>query len=301
MNQKVVVLLSLCALIVSCRVITVDPTASGDYDFTPRHTSNSNGTSSSISNDGLLPETLPPVLSAVYTTNAQINTNITGYWECLPGSYASQIQQRYPLIVCLHGMGELASIVGTNLNSVKNYGLRKMMGQANWPNHFTASNGSTYSVVVIQPQFVGWPSPYHLNKILDYATSLYRINTNRIYITGLSMGGGLTWTHTSASTANALRIAAIVPVCGANNGNAAGYNNIATSQLPSWIFHNQTDPTVPTSYSTSWEAGLNAVTPGIARLTIFPVTGHDAWTAAYDVNYRENGKNMIEWMLQYRR
>ncbi len=298
MNVNVIIFIPIFLLLVSCNVVRIDPMGPNNYDFTP---SSSTNTFSSSPSDGLLPETLPPVLTPVLTTNAEINTNITGFWECLPGSYASQTQQRYPLIICLHGMGELASTVGTNLNAVKNYGLRKMMGQGNWPNQFTAGNGNTYSIIAIQPQFVVWPNPYQLNKLLDYVVNRYRINTNRIYITGLSMGGGVTWTYSAASAANANRIAAIVPVCGAVNGSAAGYNNIASNQLPSWIFHNQTDPTVSTSYSLNWEAGINALSPGLARLTIFPVTGHDTWTAVYDVNYRENGKNIVEWMLQYKR
>ncbi len=52
--------------------------------------------------------------------------------------------------------------------------------------------------------------------MIDFAIKKYRIDTTRIYVSGLSMGGGVTWEYAAAY---ASRVAAIVPICGASTPN----------------------------------------------------------------------------------
>jgi hypothetical protein len=63
--------------------------------------------------------------------------------------------------------------------------------------HFPVSfnvNGTDFKFIVISsPQFINWPTSSDVNAVIDYATSHYGVNKNRIYLTGLSMGGGAVW------------------------------------------------------------------------------------------------------------
>src|SRR5206468_3296234 len=169
------------------------------------------------------------------------------------------------------------------------------------------SNGKTFSFIVITPQFTYWPGGNDVQSVIDYCVSHYRVDQSRIYVTGLSMGGGVTWDYASMSTAAASRVAAIVPVCGASDGNLTKGKIIASAGLPVWALHNMDDPTVSVQNTIDWFNGINAPSAPIAnpqmRETLFPAVGrgHDAWDQAYDPNYRENGMNVYEWMLQYSR
>jgi predicted peptidase len=111
------------------------------------------------------------------------------------------------------------------------------------------------------------------------------------------MGGGVTWEFSSQYGAS---LAAIVPICGGSWPDNTRAQHIASFNLPVWAFHNDNDPTVPVSYSIDYVAKINSYHPSVpARITTWPTGGHDAWTKAYDPAYKEDGKNMYEWMLQY--
>lgn len=79
---------------------------------------------------------------------------------------------------------------------------------------------------------------------------------------------------------------------------------MAVADLPVWATHNQQDPQVPVSNTNGYIDYINndpqPPTP-LAKKTIFPVEGHDAWTKTYDPAYEENGLNVYEWMLQFTR
>ena len=73
--------------------------------------------------------------------------------------------------------------------------------------------------------------------------------------------------------------------------------------MPVWATHNQGDGTVPVAYTNDYVTYINqAPSPNpLARKSVWPGGGHDAWTRTYDPNYRENNMNVYEWMLQYQR
>jgi predicted peptidase len=113
------------------------------------------------------------------------------------------------------------------------------------------------------------------------------------------MGGGITWEYAAA---NPKRFAAIVPICGASFPFDTRCKAIANADLPVWAFHNNDDATVAPSNSVNYVNKINSFNPSVAALlTLWPTGGHDAWTKATGPDYREGGKNMYEWMLQYSR
>lgn len=230
-----------------------------------------------------------------------INNNCGGYYEYLPEGYQSS-GTPYPLIVYLHGQGHLGN-GSSDLPLLLEAGIPKVINDGAFPRSFVVNN-QTFRFIVISPQFSSWPLATDVEAVVNYAMATYNVDEHRIYVTGMSMGGGATWDYAGNSTSSAARLAAIVPVCGASEPNSNRAHNIALTDLPVWATHNQEDPQVPVSNTNGYIDLINTdATPPTpaARKTIFPVVGHDAWTTTYNPAYEENGMNVYEWMLQFQR
>jgi dienelactone hydrolase len=231
-----------------------------------------------------------------------INTNCGGFYEYLPLGYDNG-SDTYPLMIYLHGMGQLGDGSTSALASILQNGPPQYISQGAFPASFTVG-GETFRFIIISPQFKQWPSPADVAAAVDYALANYRVDIRRVYVTGTSMGGGATWEYAGNNNNYARKIAAIVPVCGASTPDQARADVIARANLAVWATHNQDDPDVPAGNTIGYVNAINnSATPPnpLAKSTIFPVTGHDAWTTSYNPNWRENGLNVYEWMLQYQR
>ena len=239
--------------------------------------------------------------------NVSMTSMSNGYYEYLPQGYNPQTTEKYPLIIFLHGAGEVGN-GNTELSRVLNNGTPRQISQGIFPVSFTVNNQS-YKFIVLSPQFTQWPNSVEMDNVINYAVSNYKVNINKIYLTGLSQGGGVIWEYCGNDNANyGNRIAAIVPICGASYPDQWRAITIAKANIAVWATHNSGDGVAPVSYTNGYVANINLaplpplpqVNP-LAKKTIFPVSGHDAWTATYDLNFRENGKNVYEWMLQFQR
>jgi len=193
------------------------------------------------------------------------------YLVFLPKDYDGS-RKRWPLILFLHGAGER----GKKLDLVKKHGPPKIVEQQ-----------PDFPFIVISPQCAAkeWWSTDVLTALLDEVMEDYRVDPRRVYLTGLSMGGYGAW---SLAMACPERFAAVVPICG-------GGNRLLAHKLkgvPVWAFHGAKDDVVPVRESKKMvdavcEAG------GDARLTVYPDTGHDSWTATYD------SPKLYEWLLAH--
>ena len=250
-----------------------------------------NDAQSAINNQ---PETEPAIQTAV-TTN--VSTRIAGFYKSMPALY-STTTKKYPLLIFLHGVGETGN-GSTDLPRVLRNAVPRLLDQHSFPAQFTV-NDQHFSFITINPQFKEWPQPADVNAMIDYAVANYRVDESRIYVAGLSMGGGATWDY---AVAYPNRVAAIVPICGASWPAADQLKKIAAANLPVWAFHNNDDATVGVNTTISNVDNINSFKPAIAaRKTIWANGGHDAWTKATNPDTREcDGKNMYEWMLQYSR
>ncbi|HTI94739.1 MAG TPA: T9SS type A sorting domain-containing protein [Puia sp.] len=227
-----------------------------------------------------------------------------GFYEYLPAGYDPASSKKYPLIVFLHGIGELGNGT-TQLPNILDNGIANLIGNGTFPKSFTV-NGQTFSFIVIMPQFTNWPGAADASSVLDYAVAHYNVDLNRLYMTGLSMGGGTVWAYAGASIVNSQRLAAILPVSGAFDLDAQGGQNIATAELPVFATQNQDDPTVNVYTTINNIKFINSSTnpaPNPPALdTIFPVSGHDSWTTTYNPNIAlHNGLNVYQWLLQFQR
>lgn len=238
-----------------------------------------------------VPETIAPVQKPIILP---INGNVGGYQEALPARYDSTTKA-YPLLIFIHGVGELGN-GSSDLWMAANIGTPGFIKNNKFPASFTA-NGKTFSFIVLAPQFKAWPNSTDVNAMITFAISKYRIDTSRIYVSGLSMGGGATWEYAAGYNS---RIAAIVPICGASGPTNEKAQKIAQAGIGVWAFHNLDDGIVSSSNTTGYVNKINSYNPTTtARMTLWPTGGHDAWTKATDPTYKENGMNMYEWMLQF--
>ncbi|MFS0518275.1 prolyl oligopeptidase family serine peptidase [Nostoc sp. UIC 10607] len=179
-----------------------------------------------------------------------------------------------PTILFLHGAGER----GSNLDNVKRHGVAKIVEQQ-----------SDFPFIVISPQCPQgeyW-NVKRLGTLLDEVIASYPVDPNRVYLTGLSMGGYGTW-HLAAVQPE--RFAAIAPICGGGNPQAAR----KLKNLPVWAFHGAKDNVVPLSESEIMVSALKAC-DGNVKFTVYPEANHDSWTQTY------NNPELYEWFLRHQR
>ncbi len=163
------------------------------------------------------------------------NGTFIGFYEYKPTDYATQTSTRYPVIIFMHGIGERGN--GTSeLSRVLTNAIPRYIN-AGHPMRFTW-NGKTETFLVLSPQlsasYGDWPA-FYAEEMVKYAKNNLRIDTNRIIVTGLSLGGGGVWQYASINASNPKNLAAIAPVCGTCSMVSAC--NIANASLPTWAFH----------------------------------------------------------------
>ena len=279
--KKTIVLAAAClavALLNSCKKEDVSPVAVSASSLSDMYT-----------------ETALPVQKSI-TQN--VDANIGGYLEALPAHYSDHPKKKYPVIFFLNGSGSLGDGSKSSLTVEDNIAIPYLIYKGKFPANFTV-NHFTYQFIVLTPQFKTWPQASNVSDMINYAIRKYKIDTTRMYVCGLSMGGGTTWDYASDY---GKRLAAIVPICGASAPTTQKGKSIAKNTVGVWAFHNSGDPTVPSYYSSDWVKDINNSNPNIrAKLTMFQASVHDAWSKATNPGYTENGKNIYQWMLNFRK
>lgn len=205
--------------------------------------------------------------------NFQKEVKITltaNYLLYLPKDYAES-NEAFPLVLFLHGAGER----GNDLEKVKVHGLPRLVNE-----------GKDFPFIVVSPQcpdLMLWNTDV-LSSLLDEIEANYRVDKNKIYVTGLSMGGHGTW---SLALSQPNRFAAIAPVCGWADTTKA--NLIA--HLPIWVFHGAKDVVVQVKSSEDMVSALKNYGSDV-KLTIYPEANHDSWTETY------NNEELYKWFLE---
>jgi len=232
--------------------------------------------------------------------------NSGGFYEFLPPGYDPAGSQTYPLLIFLHGVGEIGN-GGSDLSLVLVNGPPKLIDEGSFPVSFTV-NGQTFSFIVLAPQFMDWAQPDEIDSVINYAIGHYKVDTSRIYLTGLSMGGGSTWYYPAAAEAYSRKLAAILVIAGAGELDPSAAQLIATTDLPVYATHNSGDDVVDPSYTIGNVTLINSADNPPANPkaidTIFNAEGHDAWSGTYDPAFLNPGVgnlNVYQWMLQYSR
>jgi predicted peptidase len=225
-----------------------------------------------------------------------------GYLLYLPNDYDPKGSKRWPLIFFLHGAGER----GTNLSLVTMHGPPKLVKATFQPptNESDAARQKRQAAmktlkeqfIIVSPQCPAsqrWENDALL-PLLDKVISKHKVDTNRVYLTGLSMGGYGTW---SLGTRYPERFAAIAPICGGGERIdillASRTKSAALKTLGVWAFHGAKDSTVPLSESERMVEALKKAGGTDVQLTVYPEAQHDSWTEAY------NDPELYEWLLKH--
>lgn len=145
------------------------------------------------------------------------------FWICTPDGY-SKGDTAKPLLVFLHGR----SLCGRDLNRVRRYG----------PLNAIEKHGLKLDAIVLAPQNPGsgW-RPDKVMRLVEWTKNHYSIDTNRIYVIGMSLGG-----YGTIDVAGTYpdRIAAAMALCG--GGTIKEYCGL--NELPLWILHGTADRAV---------------------------------------------------------
>ena len=190
-----------------------------------------------------------------------------------PDRYDSDREKRWPLLVFLHGAGER----GDDLELVKIHGPPKLI-----------EAGRKMNFIVASPQLAlgEWWSPDMVAWLTKDLISTLKVDPERVYLTGLSMGGYGTW-ETAAKYSELF--AAIAPICGRGDPATAW----KLRHIPTWIFHGAKDSVVPIKHSEDMNEALKKYDN--VKYTVYPETDHDSWTETY------LNEELYKWFLTNRR
>ena len=201
--------------------------------------------------------------------------------------------QKYPLVIFLHGAGGRGS---DNQGQLKDGGVQHLTAvQDRYPHYLIAPQVPNGQVWVNTP----WNLPEHTMpedptpwmrmtlELVDRMIKESPVDPDRIYVTGLSMGGFGTWDAVQRRPAF---FAAAAAVCG--GGDTAQAARI--KHVPFWVAHGDKDGAVQTRRSRDMVAALKQA-GGNPLYIEFPNTGHNVWTPTY------TNPKLYAWLFQQKR
>ena len=206
----------------------------------------------------------------------------------IPNDYTSTTS--YPIVMYLHGGA------GAGNDNLKQISGGNEKGTHIW---ITAENQLNNPCFVVAPQllsFYRWNDPNSSNlsvyaqlaiELLETLLKDYKIDPDRVYLTGQSRGGYGTW---DVIVKRPDLFAAAIPLCG--GGDPGAVKNIR--HLPIWAFHGAIDTTVPVEKSREMVEALKKIGGNIKYIE-YPEVGHSVWHKAY------LEPELIPWLFNQKR
>ena len=191
----------------------------------------------------------------------------------LPESYENS-QEELPVILYLHGK----SCTGTDINMVTKYGTITALRR-----------GVDVNAIVIAPQVEiyknGW-EPKKVMAVMDYVTSNFRVDENRMYVVGMSMGGSGTYKVIGAYPD---KFAAAITMCG-----TCWVDIKPIAKVPLWVIHGVDDTATPFSRSTDFVKKMEAAgTTSRLRYSWLEGCGHSILARVYML------EKVYEWLFKH--
>jgi predicted peptidase len=198
--------------------------------------------------------------------------------------------EKYPLVIFLHGKSERGKDNETHLQH-----LQILFNQKSFDKFrcfvFAPQCPKKYfwSDLISNKKLTSTPTPA-LRMVIETMNKIikdYPIDTTRIYVTGVSMGGFATW---ELITRFPERFAAAVPVCG--GGDASAVQKI--KNIPIWAFHGAQDSLVPPARSRAMVYALQAA-GSLPGYTEYPDAQHNSWVYAY------KEPHLLQWVFKQKK
>lgn len=247
------------------------------------------------------------IIGEIECQNGQLNKIRLGdnTWQSintmlyLPTNYDPA--NKYPCIIFGHGNGE----AGTDLDTLLQQGLPYVLNEHINSGDIATTDLDKFIIFCLQSSWVGGPVIGDQIGALQYLQTKLSIDPNRIYFTGLSVGGG---SAAYAIPAYPSIFAAVVPMSttNTNSDDASKFSNGYA-----WFMHSVNDTICQFAYSLDFAQRINSAFPGHAVLTSFE-DGHGGWIPHYEPSWKwmsagiggqdigePNGLNIYQWMLQY--
>ncbi len=214
--------------------------------------------------------------STTQLIDAKLQTTVTenlSYYLYYPKAYQKKTKEKFPLLLFLHGGGE----AGDSLAAIKRNGPPKMIVE-----------GKQFPFLILAPQNPyqkKWWNTRAVHQLLDTIIANNRIDKRRIYLTGLSRGGGAAW---EMAVQYPDKFAAMAVVCGMAPLPYASWIN---KQMPIWVFHGEEDKSIPISESETMVKRLEQMGYDI-KFTRYPGVGHSSWIQAYQT------EQLYDWFMK---
>lgn len=193
-------------------------------------------------------------------------------------------EKAYPVILFLHGAGEWQGGTKAPVDVGIGQAIKKL-------------DEKEFGFFVLFPRFTvspdfkkrnnwhaGSPDSERALRMLDHVQKDFKIDSKRVYLTGLSMGGYGTW---SLAAKYPDKWAAIVPICGGGDPKDAA----KIKHIPCWCFHGDEDKAVRVEESREMIDALKAA-GGKPRYTEYAGVAHNSWDRAYET------KELYVWLLK---
>jgi predicted peptidase len=192
----------------------------------------------------------------------EVNGKTIPYLIYLPKDYKAT---KTPMMLFLHGRGESSgplSIV------------------AKWGPPRRVEHGEDMPYILVSPQCPekeNWAQSGQqelLLKLIEHIENEFKVDEDRVYLTGLSMGGFGSW---RLAADHPELFAAVVPICGGGNPDDAS----KLKSLPIWVWHGTEDKAVPLKRSLDMVEAIKLAGSSEIRMTTVEHVGHNSWEAAY--------------------
>lgn len=211
--------------------------------------------------------------------DAEIETVVIeklAYYLYYPENYDDEPEKDFPILLFLHGGGES----GDSLVAIKRNGPPKMI-----------VDGKQFPFLILAPQNPHqkkWWNTRAVNQLLDSIIKNNRVDKKRIYLTGLSRGGGAAW---EMAVQYSEKFAAMAVVCGMT---PLPYASWIDKDMPIWVFHGEEDQSIPISESETMVNRLKGMGYDVT-FTRYPGVGHNSWIQAYST------EALYEWFMNQER
>ncbi|MGC1514532.1 MAG: PHB depolymerase family esterase [Maribacter sp.] len=212
----------------------------------------------------------PILIDSSMETNVKENL---AYYLYYPEDYEDEPDRKFPLLLFLHGGGES----GDSLVKVRRNGPPKLIAQ-----------GKKFPFLILAPQNPNekkWWNTRAVKQLLDSVVKEGRVDTQRIYLTGLSRGGGAAW---EMAVQYPETFAALAVVCGMTPVPYASWIN---KEMPIWVFHGEEDKSIPIIESERMVEKLNEMGYNVI-FTKYPNVGHSSWIKAYET------EALYDWFME---